>query len=83
MAMDIDADWAAVMVQDLMCEYELHKGRGSSIQEIRARLERENPTFTMQVVVPVGYDERLYEELVRFGANNGVVSTDVNELGRL
>ena len=69
--------------QDLMCDYELRKGHGSSIQEIRARLERDNPTFSMQVVVPVGYDERLYEELVRFGANNGVVATDINELGRL
>ena len=44
------------------------------------KMERGAP---MQVVVPVGYDERLYEELVRFGANNGVVATDVNELGRL
>jgi hypothetical protein len=37
----------------------------------------------MQLVVPVGYDERLYDELVRIGANNGIVSTDVHELGRL
>ena len=36
--------------QDLMCDYDLRQGRGSSIQEIRKRFERENPTFTMQVI---------------------------------
>ena len=69
--------------QDLMCDWDLRKGRGQTIQQIRTRYERENPTFTMQLVVPVVYDERLYKELVRIGANNGVVSTDVHELGRL
>ena len=69
--------------QDLMCDWDLRKGRGQTIQQIRTRYERENPTFTMQLVVPVGYDERLYKELVRIGANNGVVSTGVRELGWL
>ena len=55
--------------QDLMCDWDLRKGRGQTIQQIRTRYERENPTFTMQLVVPVGYDERLYKELVRIGAN--------------
>ena len=55
--------------QDLMCDWDLRKGRGQTIQQIRTRYERENPTFTMQLVVPVVYDERLYKELVRIGAN--------------
>jgi len=69
--------------QELMCDYELRHGRGTSIEQIRQRLERENQKFVMQCVVPVGYDERLYDELMRIGANNGVVAVDVNELGRL
>ena len=70
--------------QDLMIDYALRRGQhGTSAEQIRDHFERENRTFTMQVVVPVGYDERLYEELVRCGANNGVVETDVDKLGRL
>ena len=70
--------------QDLMIDYALRRGQhGTSAEQIRNHFERENRTFTMQVVVPVGYDERLYEELVRCGANNGVVETDVDKLGRL
>lgn len=73
--------WTAT--QQLMCELEFKRGYGRSVEEIRQRKERENRVYQMQTVKLVGYDERLYAELVRFGANNGHVSTDVNELGRL
>uniref|UniRef100_A0A7S3C1L8 Uncharacterized protein n=1 Tax=Haptolina ericina TaxID=156174 RepID=A0A7S3C1L8_9EUKA len=69
--------------QELLCEHDLKKGLGKSIEQIRQHHERKNESFTMQCVVPVGYDEKLYDELVRARANNGVVATDVDELGRL
>ena len=69
--------------QELMCDFEVRRGRCQSVEQARKWYEDNNPPFTMQVVVPVGYDERVFEELMRIGANNGVVATDVNELGRL
>eukprot|EP00966_Prymnesium_polylepis_P104503 2420439-Prymnesium_polylepis.1 len=69
-------------VVDRIVSVEQHLG-GTVVLASGLKFKNPHYQYCMFPVQFVRYDEHVYEELVRIGANNGVVETDNDKLGSL